>query len=202
MAETAITGSQRGYGRLGADYWRVVKDKKGQRMGRSHERFPESTWRNLFIPEASLAPGPEGPVATDRMEAYRMGVQECEARIVLEYGLARKRDKLGEDLARRCEEHLADRHMQLWMSLSSLQYFQKRPERGPKEEVSAVHWRGGTNYGGSSWYLGSGHQLRTEELFALAGEVTEKIGPLPPNVSDKDAGWSISAKDYAKPQKQ
>ena len=43
---------------------------------------------NLFtVPESLLAPGPEGPVASDEMEAYREGVQECEARIAIERAL-------------------------------------------------------------------------------------------------------------------
>ena len=144
LAEAAITGSQRGNGRLGADYWKVVKDKTGRRVGRSHDRYPESTWRNLFIPEALLAPGPEGPVATDEMEAYREGVQECEARIVLEYALddeARKA-KLGEDLAKRCEEYLANRHMMMWLSLSDLQLFYDHP--GAKWGPTYMGGSGGT----------------------------------------------------------
>jgi len=198
QAEAAITGSQRGNGRLGADYWKVVKDKKGKRVGRSHDRYPESTWRNLFIPESLLAPGPDGPVASDRLEAYRQGVQECEARIVLEYALDRERKKMGEDLAKRCEAYLAKRHMELWISVSNLQLYLTHPDAKPKPwGYMAPAWRQGWNVNGSTWYLGSNRLGRTEELFTLAGEVTKKIGPLPADVS-KPGNWSCYERDHKK----
>jgi hypothetical protein len=177
LAETAITGSQRGNGRLGADYWKVVKNKSGKRVARSHDCYPESTWRNLFIPESLLAPGPDGPAASDEMEAYREGVQECEARIVIERALSDEslRARLGADLVRRCEEHLQQRHIMMWLSLSDLQLFYNYPgaKWGPSYMASA--WRAGSNVGGSHWFLSSGWQLRAEQLYSLAGEVTRKL---------------------------
>ena len=195
LAEAAITGSQRGNGRLGADYWQVVKDKRGNRVARSHERYPESSWRNLFIPEALLAPGPTGPVATDELEAYRQGILECEARIVLEYGLDRERARMGEDLAKRCEDYLAKRHMLMWLSLSDLQLFYDHPGASWGPTYMGGFWRYGCNIGGSAWYLGSGHQRLTEELYSLAGEVTRRIGPLPTDVS-KPGNWGTYDRDH------
>jgi hypothetical protein len=178
LAEATITGSQRGNGRLGADYWKVLKNKRGKRVGRSHDRYPESTWRNLFIPESLLAPAPDGPAASDELEAYRDGVQECEARIVIERALCDEtlRDKLGPDLVRRCEDYLQNRHMLMWLSLSDLQLFYNYPgaKWGPSYMASA--WRAGSNVGGSHWFLGSGWQLRAEQLYALAGDVTRALG--------------------------
>jgi len=195
LAEAAITGSQRGNGRLGADYWKVVKDKRGSRVGRSHDRYPESSWRNLFIPEALLAPGPDGPVATDELEVYRQGILECEARIVLEFALDRQRDKLGDDLAKRCEDYLARRHMLMWLSLSDLQLFYDHPGAKWGPTYMGGFWRYGCNNGGNAWYLGSGHQAMTQELFDLAGEVTKKIGPLPLDAS-KEGNWATSERDH------
>jgi len=195
LAETAITGSQRGNGRLGAEYWKVLRGKRGERAGRSHERYPESSWRNLFIPEALLAPGPDGPVATDELEAYREGIQECEARIVLEYALDRAREKIGEDLAKRCEDYLANRHMLMWLSLSNLQLFYDHPGASWGPTYMGGFWRYGYNIAGSSWYLGSGYHRLTEQLFALAGEVTQKIGPLPPDVS-RPGNWKTYDRDH------
>ena len=71
FAEVQITGGQRGPGRIGGEYWKVLRDKKGQRDSKSYERYPESNWRLLVIPTSLLAPGPDGPVATDLMEALR-----------------------------------------------------------------------------------------------------------------------------------
>jgi hypothetical protein len=195
LPEATITGSQRGNGRLGADYWKVLPDKRGRRVGRSHDRYPESSWRNLFIPEALLAPGPTGPVATDELEAYRQGIQECEARIVLEYALDREREAIGEDLAKRCEDYLAHRHMLMWLSLSNLQLFYDHPGASWGPTYMGGFWRNGHNIGGNDWFLGSGHRQLTEQLFALAGEVTRKIGPLPADVS-KEGNWGTWDRDH------
>ena len=56
MPEFAITGDQRGIGHLGADFWKVFKDKKGQRRCAIYGRYPQSNWRNLDIYTALLAP--------------------------------------------------------------------------------------------------------------------------------------------------
>ncbi len=156
----------------------MLKNKNGKRVGRSHDRYIESTWRNLFIPEALLAPGPDGPAATDEMEAYRDGVQECEARIAIERALGdgALSAKLGADLARRCEEYLQNRHLTMWLSLSDLQLFYNYPEAKWGPSYMASSWRGGSNVGGSHWFLASGRQQRTLELFALAGEVEKRLG--------------------------
>jgi len=177
LAESTITGSQRGNGRLGADYWKVIRDKRGRRAGRSHERYPESTWRNLFIPEALLAPGPDGPVATDQLEAFREGVQECEARIVIERALNDQalRARLGPELSARCEDYLQDRHLLMWLSMSDLQLFYDYPKATWGPHYMAAAWRGSPGIGGSHWFLGSGWQERTSQLFSLAGEVTKTL---------------------------
>ncbi len=178
LAEATITGSQRGNGRLGADYWKVIRDKRGQRAGRSHDRYPESTWRNLYIADALLAPGPDGPVAADQLEAFRQGIQECEARIVIERALSDEalRARIGADLARRCEDYLQDRHMLMWLSLSDLQLFYDHPGATWGPRYLAAAWRGMPNNGGSHWFLSSGWQRRTEQLYTLAGEVASQLG--------------------------
>jgi len=180
QAEVCITGAQRGPGRLGAEYWMVLKDKRGKRAGRSYERYPESNWRNLVIPEALMAPGPHGAVATNQMEALREGVQECEAIIVIEQALMDEglKAQLGADLARRCEEYLRARHMMLWLSLSNLQFYYTAPGSKNSWETTCLarNWRNAPNVAGQNWFLSSGYQERTAELFTLAGEVTTKLG--------------------------
>ncbi|NLW50029.1 MAG: DUF4091 domain-containing protein [Candidatus Brocadiaceae bacterium] len=174
MMEAAITGSQCGLGRLGADYWLVVKDKHGRRTARSYQRYPESDWRNLFIADSMLAPGPNGPVSTNRLEALREGVQDAEAYIVVEEAVTDEalKAKLGEDLAGRCEEYLAARHMMLWLSLSNLQ-LHGRDEKRPG--ISAKGWRAAPNATGHQWFLGSGWQAQRVRLYELAGEVQRKL---------------------------
>ena len=109
-------------------------------------------------------PGPDGPVATDLMEALRQGVQECEARIVIERALYDEalKHKLGPDLARRCEDYLYARHMMMWLTLASQEL------HGSKEKPAEwmCGWRWSANEWGNSWFLGSNWQQRTEQLFA------------------------------------
>ncbi|NLW49929.1 MAG: hypothetical protein GXY85_03680 [Candidatus Brocadiaceae bacterium] len=175
LAETCITGSQRGPGRLGAEYWKVVRNARGERASTSFERYPESSWRNLFIASSLIVPGPEGPAAGRRLEALREGVQECEARITIERALydAERRARLGDDLARRCEEYLHERHMMLWQSLWSMQCYYRYPEK--QERYEGGGWRTMPNVSGHNWFLGSGYQERNQQLFALAGEVARAL---------------------------
>lgn len=171
FAETCITGLERGCGRLGADFWKAVKDKRGRRRGRVQERFPESHWRNLNLTTALLAPGPDGPVSTIRFEMFREGVQECEARIVIERALTDEglRRRLGGALAKQCEEALEERHMYMWNGMSSQQYC------GPGW-ANAYGWRWTPGVAGQKWFIGSGWQARTEKLYTLAARVERKTG--------------------------
>jgi len=178
LAESVITGSQRGPARLGGEFWEVLRNKKGERVGRAYARYPESDWRNLVILTSTLAPGPDGPVATNHLEALRQGVQECEARIVLERALGDDalRARLGEDLVRQCEECLHARHMMMFLSLSSLQCYYSHLTASWRSWM-AKDWRGGTaKASGHYWFLGSEWPLRTWRLFSLAGDVDRKLG--------------------------
>ena len=85
--------------------------------------------------------------------------------------------------------------MLMWLSLSDLQLFYDHPKATWGSTYMAGFWRYGCNIGGSAWYLGSGHQLRTEKLYSLAGEVTRKIGRLPTDVS-RPGNWATYARDH------
>jgi hypothetical protein len=153
--EYCITGNQRGVARLGADFWPVVKDKQGRRKGIVWERYPESSWRNLGIYTSLLGAGADGPLATPRLELFREGLQECEARIVIEKALSDEAAKarLGADLARQCQDALNERIARMMENMSN------RPGCRP----------------GWAWTLGVDWQQRGEKLFALAGEVQKKL---------------------------
>jgi hypothetical protein len=177
-AETVITGTQRGPGRLGGDFWKVIRNKRGERAGRAYERFPESNWRNLIIQTSVLGPGPDGPVATNHLEAFREGVQECEARIQIERALgdAALRARLGPDLADRCEQYLRRRHIMMWLSLSNLQCYYDSPTANWRRWM-AKGWRGWATspVSGHLLFLCSGWQERSYQLFSLAGEVARAL---------------------------
>ena len=84
---------------------------------------------------------------------------------------------MGADLAHRCEEYLRARHMMLWLSLSNLQFYYTRPgsKNGWETTNLARNWRSHPNVTGHHWFLSSGYQQRTAELFSLAGEVEKKL---------------------------
>ena len=121
VSQLNITGQQRGVGRLGGDYWNAIRDKRGQRAGQAFSRYPENFWRGLNIGSYFLAPGPDGPVGTSRLENLREGVQECEARIFLESVLldAEKKERMGADLAQRAQTVLDEHQRALWQSVWS-----------------------------------------------------------------------------------
>jgi len=170
FGEYNITGDQRGCGRIGADFWNVIRDKRGQRVGTVSARYPQSSWRNLDLYSSLLAPGPDGPVATTRYEVFREGIQECEARIVIEDALTNKqmREQLGEELAQRCESALDERALFMWTGMSSLRL------NGASWDW-ATAWRSRPGVAGQVWFVGSDWQARTQKLYQLAAEVQRKL---------------------------
>ena len=155
-AEENASGLLRGFGRVGADFWPVLKDKRGRMVGRiSQGRFPKSMWRNLDIRQTLLEPGPDGAISTVRFEMMCEGVQESEARIFVEGALLRK--KIDGDLARRCQEVLT----------------------GRDEAMRKYHGTGKGNKGPSddsyTAYVKSGWQERSERLYNLAAEVAKAL---------------------------
>ena len=195
-----ITGNQRGGGRMGGDLWPVLRNKAGARSGQVWTRYPENNWRNLNLLDWCLAPGPDGAVATKRLESLIEGIQECEARILLEDALldAGKKATLGADLAKRCQDALDEHHHAMWKSVwnddDDLKKFGRiEGGRWPVESLYTnlekvdktlpkfwsspffTRWKEET-YKGQTWFL-QGWQEREKKLFVLAGEVAAKLGP-------------------------
>ena len=198
-AETGITSELRGVGRIGADYWKAVKNKEGRRAGWVHSRFPEGAWGGsgiqLNLCSSALAPGPEGPLATQRLLAFCEGVQDCEARIVIEKALARDalkafliakrpfwrhtwaagllddalKSRMDPDLAARCRETLDRRLRDMWRTLSNHQL-------GGVFFFGAGGWRWAPGITGHRWHLSSGWQDNTRTLFDLAAQVQRATG--------------------------
>jgi hypothetical protein len=148
----AKAAGARGLGRLGADFWKVIPDSRGQPADSLAGRYPESYWGqlnlNYGIPHL-LGKGKNGPVPTVRSEAFRENIQEVEARVFIEKALTGDdtRNLLGEDLARRCRQAL-DKRIRM-----------------------CLHSEGE----GLPWFISSDWARRTEELFELAAEVAKKI---------------------------
>ena len=197
--EFALTGGQRGVGRIPAEFWPVLRDAQGRRRGRVAERYPENLWRNLDICTWFLAPGPDGPVATVRFEHLREGIQECEARILIEAALLdrSKRTRLGEDLARRAQEMLDERHRAMWRTVwANEEDFAKIGNvdtgRNPEEalwhammkqqpslpsffDAEARRLQAESQRKGRAWWLQQWRE-RNLQLFATAGEVQRRAG--------------------------
>ncbi len=167
--EQSVTSNVRGVGRIGGDTWQVVKDRRGRRVGRVWERFATGNWGYLNANSSVLAPGPDGAVATMRFECLREGAQEAEAIIALEEALGDEAavERMGPELAKRCKDALDERRLSMWKSLAIW-------HSGADSGHEATSWRGQPGISGYVWYLGSGWQNRTEELFRLAAEVSRK----------------------------
>jgi hypothetical protein len=154
--EAYAAAGYNGVGNVGADFWPVVKDKKGELRGTVMSRF--QTWQRPGEPTMSngayLFPGAKGPIATARFELFRMGVQETEARIAIEMALddKAKAGKLGADLAERAKALLNDRARRV---------IKARDDNGE----------------GAGWLdYAAGWQSRTLDLYRMAGEVSRKLG--------------------------
>jgi len=145
-----------GFGRLGADFWPVIEDGQG-RKERVITRYPdESSWGQLTLDysnPALLAPGPDGAVATARLELLREGLQQAEARVFLEKALVdpRQRARLGAPLAERCQAILDER---------------------VRDFIRAV---GGKRSSDWLWFISAGWQQRSEQLYAAAADVAEAL---------------------------
>ncbi len=175
IGEVNITGDQRGVGRLGGDMWSVVKDKRGRRQGRIFRKYLEAGWRSNDICSSLLAPGPKGPIATVRYEVTREGFQECEARIFIERALTdpRLKAKLGGKLAARCQEVLDERLKCLIRGMSSYKLDGYIPGMAGNRYF---HWWNTYGTGGNIWFMGSGWQKRTADLYAAAADVARALG--------------------------
>ena len=170
MGEINIAGEQRGFGRLGADFWPVLKDKKGQRRWRVAMRYPKTRWRALTITTSILSAGENGPVSSARLEMMREGVQECEARILIEEALLDEasRAKLGDRLVERCRDVLKERTLAIVQAMCGHHTcgFVKREHHGWWGNPGQVGWR---------WYLISGWRERSGKLYALSAEVAKAL---------------------------
>ncbi len=170
IGEHNIGGDQRGFARFGADFWPALKDTRGERTSRVAGRYPKANWRNLNIKTAMLGAGPQGPVATARFEVLREGVEECEARISIEQAL--NEGKLSPELAAKCRELIAERNRAVVMGLSP----HKAEGFLSAASYQRIHdWQDLGNVG-YYWYLTSGWQARSGQLYDLAAEVSAKTG--------------------------
>ncbi len=165
LPEYCIAGDRRGMGWFGADAW--DPGLHSRTPGIFGRRYPDTTWHNMTLATAFLAPGPDGPVATSYYEVMREGVQDCEARIALERALTdgSSRQRLPPALVARCEDTLRERtlHVNLATSVGDNPYGTEDWDQ--HVDLSA----------GGVWFVHSGWQERNRRLYALAGEVKKSL---------------------------
>jgi hypothetical protein len=161
LAEVAMTSQGQpkfnpgcnGFDRLGADFWPVLKGKR--RSSTICGRYPESAWGQLNLNTATpsiLAPGPDGAVATMRLEMLREGLQEMEARKFIEGALLdpAKKGRLN-GLAGKAQKMLDER---------------------VRSFMGAIKGKGS---GWTPWAKGN-WQEKSAELYRTAAEVAAKTG--------------------------
>ena len=175
--EMTVLGYQRGFGRVGLDFWPVLKNPKGGTGGILHGRYPQSNWSQLdAMIQAFVPPGPDGAMSSAHLEMMREGIQESEARIAIERVLLDKglRARLGEERATRCQQVLDER------ARSFLPDLGHQCDAGFSSRYDPLPILNGyDNYAYNGlrsilfyrWYQHSGWQARTKRLFDLAAEV-------------------------------
>ena len=156
LGEMNIAGSQRGFGRMAADFWPVLGE--GKRKRSIVARHPQSSWSQLNLRATPYVyPGPKGALSTVRLEMLREGMQECEARIFIEKALLEK--KIDGDLAARCQA-LLDRRVQAIIDAHS----------GNLRKPRSVKLEGLREYVNSDW------RGESDKLYAAAAEVAKTLG--------------------------
>jgi hypothetical protein len=162
MKHKGKSRTARGLGRMGADFWKVVRDHKGRLRATLAGRYPESYWGQLnlnYCLSHVLGRGANGPVPTVRSEVMREGVQETEARVFIEKAIVLKdrRARIGEAAAGRYRA-LLDARIRMVNRAGLPRKDQVRRGGAPKPQLDP-QWR-----------------QKGELLYETAAEVAAKLG--------------------------
>jgi len=151
VVEATVQADLSGLGMVGGDFWPLPSGRRGWFAPICDNKGGVGPRNNT---RAFISPGPDGPVFSERLEAFREGIQTAEAVILLQKALDAK--AVGGALARRIEDLLDERARQYLRNCTPT-------PKGPGQDsawmtMQATNWRG-----------------RDERLFALAAEVASKI---------------------------
>ena len=177
LGEVELLSGFFGFARIGADFWPVLEDKRGRRVGRIAARYPKSSWTRLDIRTALLEPGRKGAIGTARYEMLREGLQEAEARIFIEKALDDKtlRARLGEELVSQCLEVLDERTRTIARAVNT--FIQNGDiAYGGTWATSGNCWWQAPGLVGCQWYLGTDGHGATERLYTQAARVAKALG--------------------------
>ena len=150
--------SSSGAGHIGADFWPVLKDPGGGPPKHMGNRYV--FWHSLSISEvirAIVSPGPNGPVATARLQIMRESLQEAEARIFVQNAVLDedRTARMPADLVRRCKE-LCDKRTQM------IRYYSQFNEPAVLDDYAKV-------FNERRW------QDLSEELYQAASDVARTL---------------------------
>ncbi|MDD4890700.1 MAG: hypothetical protein PHU85_12315 [Phycisphaerae bacterium] len=173
ISEEQIMKGEDGVDPLGGDFWPIKDPASGRIIGLEWAAFALGPGN---CTKAFLAPGPDGPIATERFEAFREGVQIAEAILFIQGGL--DGGKVSGDLAARANKVLDARSQNIFDS------WPKYDDYGHRKFVKETYAKDA--------------QAREGELFAVAAEVAKATGshatalkaksgppPVPATLSDK-----------------
>lgn len=178
LGEMVTQGPKRGFGRMGLDFWPVIKNAKGEPAANLVARYPKSSWLQLdAMIKCWVPPGPDGAMATGKLEMMREGLQENEARIFIESKLLDEaaKAKLPPALVEKCQKVIADRTKALSVNLERL------GDAGFRKLYPYLDGYSTGNYDGTEagifrqWYMESGWQERSRALYDLAAEVEKAL---------------------------
>jgi hypothetical protein len=180
FGELNIQGQQRGFGRIGLDYWPVAKNAKGEKMVTIEGRYLQSGWKQIDMMLLGLVPpGPDGAMASGKLEMMREGLQETEARIFLESVLTDpvQAKKLPAPLAAKAQEVLNGRLRALKPDVE--QQTTAGFLNNPRPLLDGFGFNGLYTPLFSAifqqQYMASGWQERSGKLFDVAGEVATAL---------------------------
>ena len=103
VSEDVIMSGRDGVSDFGVDLF-PIRNPKGRSYCIANVEYPSGP---MFTQNALLYPGPNGPVATERFEMFREGVQIAEALFFIERAIQEK--KLSAELQQRVERYLEAR---------------------------------------------------------------------------------------------
>jgi hypothetical protein len=153
--EKGISGNMRGMGRQSLDDFAL----RGAKYGSGG-----TCWGSLTLAPPWLAPGDKGPISSVRFEMGREGVQECEARTLIERALLDEtlKAKLSPELAKKGREIVNERIRAVILA----------DEKGENGRVHSSAPGGPLGY---DWYGGSDWQTLSSKLYACAAEFAEAL---------------------------
>lgn len=120
IAERAMVRGDSGAGRMCLDYWDMPDVRRGSHFGTMYSRWPNSS-ADQRTPQLKMLtyPGPDGAVPSTKLLVMREGLQETEARIVLEKAI--DAGKIDGDLAKRAQT-LLDRRYEMLRAIDYLRH--------------------------------------------------------------------------------